>query len=183
MAVHTRFTIPIAKDKATMIVASMRDAIDVETQRMSVEQAVEVVNYTVNRPRMVEVGILPVLAMALEEWEDQDAICFVAFVVGSLAYSVDEDEKIQFLELIVSHIKSDFTLNNDISMEKVLMRALYNLTDNDSIARQRLRDIPTFMKKMNALERVMSTNVYFYRFLNDMRSLTPSGTMTKAARA
>ena len=146
------------------------DATDLYTQRESSDKVV------------VE-GVLSALAMALEERKDAGVIYKSALVVGDLASSIDEDEKIQFFELMVPHIESSFTPGCDTRLARILMYALYRLARDDPIARQRLRDIPTFMQKMDALERVVNPTFSFERFVKDMRSLTPSGKMTKATRA
>ena len=186
MADQTRFSEPITKDEATKIVATMRDATNVWIQRGSADKVVSVVFHALNIETMVDVGVLPVIVMALEEWTDRIAIYFVARAVINLSFSertpFSEDMKVQFIELLVSHIIADLTVDDDTSTDQTLMSALSFLTRGDPIARQRLRDIPTFMQKMDALERILPP-LSFSKFMEDMRSLSPSGAKTKAARA
>jgi len=98
MAVPTRFSEPITKDEATTIIASMRDATDVWIQRGCADKVASLVNRVLNVNTMVDVGVLPVLVMALEEWTDRIAIFFVARATENLAISertpFSEDAKV-----------------------------------------------------------------------------------------
>ena len=170
----------ITKDEADVIVTAMIGATDTQTQRDSSEAMAWVLMFHDNVEVMVDAKTPYAIVKALIEWEDRIAIYNIASGLRILAPFYTEDGKVQLFELLVPKIRVGDGIVDHTDYK--LFCVLSDLAKKDALARQRLRDIPDVMQKLDACEPLVKENQYFMKFLNRMRSLSPSGTMTKAAR-
>lgn len=171
----------LTKEEADAIVAAVLGATNTTTQRTSSETMEWILKMDINEEVMVEAGTHYAIVKALGEWEDRVAIRNISRSARFLAHLYLEDEKVQLFELLVPHMNDSDGVSDKTDF--VLGCTLYELTDGDPLARQRLRDIPDVLQKLDVFERhIEYYNLGLRKFLNRMRSLSPSGKMTKAVR-